>query len=167
MATTPSGNRLRTHIKDLTLLFGIPIGIIIIIAALLYVPRLFANPGYDFIYCTGYSCSEQYTVNPSGKIVEMPNENRYTFESSTLYYYDVERNTSRPLWSSVEALQYKLDPTLKSPDGYTLEHTTSGGDFLFSSNYRNNWSLTKGLVARPVTLDASGRNNHFIGWVLP
>lgn len=154
----------RKHLKEIVLLFSVPIGIIAIIVAFLYVPRLFAHPGYDFIYCSGYSCDNRFSVNPSGELTVSTENTRYSFDESSLYYYDVERDASRPIHSD-EASRYKLDATSKSPDGYTLKRSSGSSGFLFWSEYHRSWSLSKGVVSQPVTL-STGSDNRFIGWVV-
>lgn len=154
------------HLREIILLFSVPIGIIVVLIAFLYVPRLFANPTYDFIYCEGYSCDNSFSVNPSGTLVVPDEPNRRLYDGgSRLYYYDTKRDATRPLHID-EASRYQLDTTSKSPDGYTLRRSSGSSGFLFWSDYQNSWSLSKGLIAKPITLDSRGNSNTFIGWVL-
>ncbi len=163
MTSKQAHNQPPRHFKDALLLFIVPIGIIALLIAFLYIPRLFANPVYDFIYCEGYSCDNRFTVNPSGAIAE--SNNPHSYEMSRLYYYDVERDAMRPLTID-EANRYRLDTSSKSPDGYVLKNTSNGGGFLFGGGYDNSWSLTKGLISKPVALNSNGESDEFIGWVL-
>lgn len=157
----------KKHLKEILLLFSVPIGIIILIVAFLYVPRLFANPTYDFIYCEGYSCDNRFSVDPNGTLAVSSETDSYSYYNDySLHYYDVQRDATRPLHIS-EATRYQLDATSKSPDGYTLKHHSSGGGLLFLGNYQDSWSLSKGIVSKPLTLDTRGGDNIFIGWVLP
>ena len=156
------------HLKDILLLFSVPIGIVFIIVALIYVPRLFANPTYDFVYCTGYTCDNTYSVDSSGKIKNLKDTTyRDSYDTYSLRYYDMERDTSRPI-SFEDAQSYQLDASTKSPDDYTLErHSQDGGPFAFS--YQENWSLKNGMVSKPVTLNSnqdSYASSSFIGWVI-
>lgn len=165
MKSELSQNQASKHLKEIILLFSVPIAIIVIIVAFLYIPRAFANPGYDFIYCTGYSCENRVSVDPNGKLVTSSDSERYTPYDFSLRYYDVQRDATRLLHAE-EANRYQLDTTSKSPDGYILKHTSSGSGFLFWGDYQNNWSLSKGIISKPVTLNSGSNSNTFIGWVL-
>src|SRR5690606_30012082 len=125
----------RKHLKEIILLFSVPIAIILLVIGFLYVPRLFAHPGYDFIYCSGYSCDNTFSVNPSGQLTITSDDKPYRIDDSNLYYYDIERDASRPIHES-EASRYTLDATSKSPDGYTLKRSSGSSGFLFWSDYR-------------------------------
>ena len=152
------------HIKDLLLLFSIPAAIIIVLVCFIFVPRLFANPGYDFIFCEGYNCTRSFSVDSSGKIVEAATTNR-TYYDAHLYYYDTERGASRPIEIS-EAESYRLDPLSKSPDGYTLKRSSSSGGFLFWGSYNDGgWTLNKGILSKPVDLGGNDMTK-LIGWIL-
>lgn len=153
------------HLKELLLLLSVPIAIILVIVAFVYVPRLFANPTYDFIYCDGYSCDRRYTIDSSNRISVPPGVDHRSYSEATLRYYDVDRDASRPI-SMGEAAEYQLDPMSKSPDGYTLEHNSSGGGFLLWSDYSSSWSLSKGIISKPVSFGDSRYDKQFIGWVL-
>jgi hypothetical protein len=154
------------HLKDILLLFSIPIAIIIVLVAFLYIPRLFANPAYNFVYCEGYYCDGGYSVGANGNLQEAPDQSTRSpyVDGYKLFYYDVERDATRPVQFD-EATRYKLDTSSKSPDGYTLKHSSGGGGFLFWGDYQNNWVLKKGIVSKPISLDSSN-SNEFIGWVV-
>lgn len=156
----------KTHLKDLALLFGVPVIIVLILAGFVYIPRTLANPGYDFIYCEGYSCDEMYGVDASGLIRIRLGTERHSYNSASLFYYDVSEDSTREI-ETTEALEFKVDDNSKSPDGYTLQHNTGGGGFLFWDSYQNNWSLSKGLASKPVNLDRGGYGDKkLMGWVL-
>ena len=159
-------NQANRHTKDLLLLFSIPAGIILLLLAFLYVPRLLANPGYDFIYCEGYYCDGRFSVGSNGNLQEAPDENNRSYygNDANLFYYDVERDATRPVLFD-EASRYRLDASSKSPDGYTLKRTSGGGGFLFWGSYSSGWSLSKGIVSKPISL-SSNSSDEFIGWVL-
>lgn len=152
----------KKHLKEILLLFSVPIGIILIIVAFLYVPRLFANPTHDFIYCEGYSCDSRFVVDTNGKLTLSTESARNSYRDYRLYYYDAKRDATRPI-QLADAESYLLDASSKSPEGYTLEQNTNGGGFLFWSDYSRNWSLKKGFATKPVAL--SGSDITFIGWV--
>lgn len=158
--------RVKAHVKDFALLFSVPLGAMVLILAFLYIPRFFAHPTYDFLYCTGYYCDSKYTVDPSGVVHTADSDTRIARRDGALRYYDAVRDTTRPL-TDTEITRYKLDSASKSPDGYTVGRSSSGGGFLFwGGTNGNDWSLRKGIVARPVDLSAENSDIHFIGWVL-
>jgi hypothetical protein len=167
-----------SHIKDLTLLFSIPMGIAILVAAFVYVPSLFANPQYDFIYslCADYyACEGNYKVNISGHldsdIEKNPKPSGYTTVSSpTLHYYTAANNSTRSL-TIEEARRYKLNTSSRSPDGYNLTSQHSGGGFLFWGDYDSGWYLKNGVKKEKVDLTTASsayyynQNVNFLGWV--
>lgn len=153
----------KAHVKDFALLFSVPLGAIVLILAFLYIPRFFAHPSYDFIYCEGYSCNEKFLVGPTGRLQASTDTDYFVY---SLYYYDVRRDATRPLQID-EAINYQLDPASKAPDGYTLKHSARDSGFLlWGGNYNDNWSLQKGIPSKPVALDMGGSDKKFIGWVL-
>lgn len=169
MTKKPTRKQPNKHLKDILLLFSVPAGIIFIIVAFLYIPRLLANPSYDFIYCSGSNCSSRYTVDSSDKLTANESSSRYVYDDA-LHYYDVSRDATRRLTLG-EAQNYRLDAASKSPDGYSLEmHRHSGGPF--TSSYHDSWSLKKGALSKPVTLSNGSSDRYyygssgFVGWVL-
>jgi hypothetical protein len=161
-----------THLKDLLLLFSIPIGIAILAAIVVYVPRLMANPKTDFMYitCTDYRCNEGYSVDSSGSIVrEYPDQSKPSYgPNATIYYYDATTDATKVI-SFDEAEKYRLNSSSKSPDGYTLTHDSSSEGFLFWGDYDESWYLKNGAKKRKVELNPSGRyyatDIKFLGWV--
>lgn len=160
--TLPHG-RSRTHLKEVLLLFSVPLGIIALLAAFIYIPRFFANPTHDFIYCEGYNCNSRFFVDGQGTLATKDDTNRYLYHDYTLKYYDIERDATRPL-QPADAKKYLLDASSKAPDGYVARRNTNSGGFLFWGDYGNNWSLKKGIASKPLTLDAG--DIEFIGWVV-
>lgn len=168
MSKQPVHSPAKDHLKDIALLFSVPIGIIVILITFLYAPRLFAHPAYNFIYCEGYYCDDKISVTRDGKIEITSHENeRYSYgRDAKLYFFDVERDSSRPIPAD-EATSYKLDTASKSPDGYALKRSSSSGSFLFWGSYGNGgWTINKGIISKPINL-SNGDITNFIGWVLP
>lgn len=165
MRANGTHNPIRNHVKEFLLLFSVPLGIIVILIGLIYLPRLFANPTYDFIYCEGYSCLDRYSVDPATNTVrQVPEDRRFSAEAS-LRYYDASRDATRPI-SQTEAESYRLDPMSKSPEGYELELSTGSGGFLFWGDYSREWHLKKGMITKPISLGNSNSDKQFVGWVL-
>ncbi|HSX32585.1 MAG TPA: hypothetical protein VLF43_04945 [Candidatus Saccharimonadales bacterium] len=162
-----------SHIKDLLLLFAVPAGIAVLTAGIVYIPRLFANPTYDFIYsfCNDYRCSTNYSVDDTGSITQRSSnasDAGYYSDRASLRYFDTSDNSSRSL-TLQEAKRYQLNTSSKSPDGYTLTKQGSSGGFLFWDNYDEGWYLKNGGKKKSVML--ANNNSYyssditFLGWV--
>lgn len=164
-----------SHLKDLILLFAVPVGVVLIAAAVIYLPRIFANPQHDFIYsyCEDYQCRDKYFVDADGHIEQTEEYFYNTFEKSyypnaTLYYYDVSNDSSRSIALS-DAQKFTLNTSSRDPDGYILKHEESNGGFLFWSDYSDRWSLGDGPKKKRVLLASdtnySSKEINFLGWV--
>lgn len=161
------------HIKDLILLFAIPIAIALIAALVIYVPGLLANPKYDFVYtiCDDYRCKDNYSVDASGYVIQ---ENaisanlEYYNRLTNIRYYDSSNDSTSSL-TLEETRAYKLNTSSKSPDGYALTKESSSSGFLFWGDYDEGWYLKNGLKKKKVELTAGGsfysRDIKFLGWV--
>lgn len=147
---------------------------VLLAVGIVYVPRLLAKPGYDFVYsaCSSYVCYGGYTVDSRGYIEEPADPSgvpAYTDDRTVeLYYFSTKQNTAKRL-TFEEARQYKLDTSLKSPDGYSLSRETTGGGFLFWNDYDSGWYLKNGAKKKKVEL--TGNQSYyagdikFLGWV--
>lgn len=157
--------------KDLLLLFAAPVAMILLAIALVYLPRLFANPTYDFIYSScgrySYGCADRYSIDADGKITINTSNLSDDSSSSTLYYYDASANTSTRI-DYANVLNYSLSASAKSPDNYQLKSENGSGSFLFwgGSSSDSSWYLADGLKKKQINLpeEYSGSVN-FIGWV--
>lgn len=161
-----------SHLKDLILLFAVPIGIAVFAALIIYTPRLFANPKHDFVYsyCKNYNCRDSFNVDGAGhvtlKVNQTTNYNHY--ENSTIHYYSADSDSTRAL-TLEEARKYRLDTSSKSPDGYSLAKEESDSGFLFWGDYNSGWYLKNGVKKKPVELSSNdsyySQNINFLGWV--
>lgn len=162
--------------KDLALLFSIPIGIFIIVIGLAYIPRLMANPKYDFVYadCRRGGCgySSDFGVD-NGKFWQKIRDERAEFDRQlAFYYHDVAKDTSRSV-SFDELASYTLDSASRSPDGYALKRASGASSgFLFWSNHSDGgWQLEKDILRRPVSIVDNSQYYYgdqgikLIGWV--
>lgn len=158
------------HLKDLILLFAIPIGIAIFAAIVIYAPSLFTNPKYDFIYsvCDNYDCSYSFNVDSSGYVAQYGANQDYYNTTPKLYYYNTKDDSSRSI-NLQEARHYQLNTSSKSPDGYSLVKEDSQSGFLFWGNSTTGWYLKNGAKNKKVELSTNGtyysRNINFLGWV--
>lgn len=162
-----------SHLKDLVLLFSIPIGIALFAAAAIYVPRLLADPKYDFMYslCTSYDCRNDYSVDSAGRVTKEvidPSSPRYDNDISIIRYYDAANDSTRSL-TFEEAQQYRLNTSSKSPDGFTLSKEERSSGFLFWSGGNEGWYLKDGAKKKKIELLNDGsyysRDITFLGWI--
>ena len=173
---------------SLILAFAAPVIMILIVVAVIYIPNLYYKPQTDFIYAES-SYNHTYTVDSNGRVNEtsqnspksippappvspapaMPPGSDYT----QLYYYDIAKNTSTPIDLNA-AQKYKLNGSVQSPDGYTIEYgSNSEGIFpIFissSTDYNNRYIQGHGASRKlnlPVPNNFYGYNFQLIGWVI-
>jgi len=159
-----------SHLKDLILLFAIPIGIAVFAAIAVYTPRLFANPKSDFIYsvCSNYNCNYDFNVDSSGYVSQYSMNRDYYNGTSTLRYYNAKDDSTKSL-TLEEAKRYQLNTSSKSPDGYSLTREDNDSGFLFWGNYDSGWYLKNGAKKKRVELSTNGsyysRDVKFLGWI--
>lgn len=161
------------YTKDFLLFFSVPIAIVLIVIGFIYVPRMMANPQYDFVYsvCSEYYCRYSYSIDSSGMVTQQAKSNYLDYDGvSSLKLYDVETDSSKNV-SLEEARQYRLNSSSRSKDGYVLTHESSGGGgFLFwGGDSENGWYLKKGIAKQKVGLSTGNyyylENVKFLGWV--
>lgn len=171
----PTKQKRPEYVKDLILLFSVPIGVAILAVAFIYGPQLFARPGYDFIYyvCNEYRCKYDYMVDQSGMLsIKEPRQSepdiRSSNETPTLYYYDVGRDATRAI-TYEEARHLKIDASSRSPDGYTLTQENSSGSFLLWGRSDSGWYLKNGAASKKIDVDRYGMSymeqSKFLGWI--
>ena len=174
--------------KKIPLIIGLslPVFLVIALAAILYLPRFYVKPSYDFLYANG-NYPSYYDANTSAQVAYTIADSRLTKQSLPLepkekpwvsnlnppqfYRYSVLEERSVPL-SSEEAMNLRLNINPESPDGFTLKRS---GENLFEAifaggNYGQK-SLSKGTVSFPVDLVENSTYGYdrqqFIGWVIP
>lgn len=167
--------------KNLTLFIGIlvPVLMIIFVAASIYLPGIFVQPKYNFLYISGndsYFYSQfQYIVENEQLIKsqnKLPEEQiYYQKEVIKIYYYDVNKNESREI-NFEEAQKFKIDSNNISPDGFEVVNGTQGGGFFpifyYSNGDYNNLYLKGHNVSKKLNLILNGArydNFRFIGWI--
>lgn len=171
----PNSNHKKTssHLKDLLLLFAIPIGIAVFAAAVIYIPRLLANPKSDFIYstCDDYRCRSSYSVDSSGNVIQNYSSSQnldYYDRNAELRYYDSSNDSTRSI-TLEEAKRFRLNTSSKSTDGYTLSRESTDSGFLFWGDYDQGWYLKNGAKKKKVELTNNdsyySRDVQFLGWV--
>ena len=174
--------------KNLPLIIAlcIPVVMIILVAAFIYLPSWGKKPQYNFVYMTGSnsyyydsaSGRREYVVSgghlvynevpspaPGIPPVYKPDANLPHF-----YLYDSARDESTEI-SFAQPQSYKLDASSVSPDGYTVERGNyGGGDFLFAGGGRdyNSWFIKGHNRSHKLNLKITGNNYYdiqFLGWI--
>lgn len=163
--------------KEFLLFISIPVGIILLIVLVLFVPSFFAKPGYDFIYthCPTYDCSSSIVINKDGVAKEVGSQQSDSYNSydrqqaPDIYYHDTQNNSSRRI-EFTEVSTYKLDPSNVSPDGYTVSRGSSSGSgfLLWGDSSDDQWYLKKSsLQKKSLNLEPNDyySNINLVGWV--
>jgi len=181
----------------LVLAFALPVVLILIVAASVYIPSVLLTTSYNFVYTTcgagvdryPYNCDnylrQRYSV-VEGKVVlndisptqdsdkdGIPDiDENYT---TRIFLHDTEKNASREI-TTQEAQSLMLNGLLTSPDGVNVEgNWQGGGDFFLIFDGRSSYGyyLTKGKIKSKLQLINDDdryyyRNNfYFLGWTLP
>lgn len=164
--------QVKSHVKDLVLLFGIPIAIALFAAAVVYIPQLMANPKYDFVYslCNDYTCKDSFTVD-GGQVSKdtssAPHQDYYA-KAATIHYYNSSSDSTKSL-SLDEAKKLRLSTVSKSADGYTLTRDETESGFLFWGDYDAGWYLKNGAKKKKIVLSNNdsyySQDVKFLGWV--
>src|SRR3989338_2533150 len=130
--------------KNISLIIGlaIPFLMIVLVAASIYLPGLFApKPTVNFLYVTDddYYQGHAYVIE-NGKLTkrEVTYPEHYTPGVTRLFVHDVSINESKEV-SFEDAQKLQLDPTVKSPDGWEVVYGSAGYGFfpLFFSGGRD------------------------------
>lgn len=158
--------------------FAIPILMIVFIAASVYIPGLFSQPKYNFLYAenNGFYHEKLFSVN-NGKLT------RNTLPSSTdpyytpgpipqLYVHNVTTNESKHI-SLEDAQKLILDQSAESPDGYRIQAGNYGNSFYpfgsydrdYNTHYIMGHNVSKKLNVKTIGANYYGQVN-FIGWVI-
>lgn len=171
--------------KNFPLIIGvtIPVLMIVVTAAAIYVPGYFAEPPtVNFVYVTGdeyYACEWDYRII-SGRLTRIARPSPTSPKDPTspecapvFYLHDVTTNESRQM-TYEEAATLSLNPSNISPDGYEVVRGSGGGGFPFFSDGNNyndvflrghNWSKKMNITSTGQPYEYY--NFRFLGWVLP
>lgn len=174
--------------NNILLIVGIslPLFFIVVLSAFVFVPPLFVNPQYNFIYTANdkyYGYARRYSNSFYVKDNRIASKsvaiqlNKYDRniqreEYPTLYIYDTKNNTSKEI-SLTDARKLSLDSGPSSPDGYNITYNvSSSGVFeLFGSSRDNNgYYISKNSGKKKLTIVNDGYNNgsqnlKVIGWI--
>lgn len=178
--------------KNITLILGmsIPVLMILFVAGSIYLPGLFIQPKFNFLYASGddyvyYTNGQQYSVQNNklvnNAIKQAENGNHNPFQrygtytpprnEAKLFVYDVVKNESRQV-SFDEAQNLNLDSNGVSPDGFEVVYGSRGDGifpFFFYAGTDYNARYLKGHnVSKKLNVQSSGPYNYnfrFLGWI--
>lgn len=155
--------------REFLLFLSIPITVIVVVAAIVQGPSLFARPSYDFIYsvCDDYDCTGNYTISTNDRVAFTPDDNEDGATSKpTLYYYSETSQVSRQI-TMKQASDYRLDTSNVSPDGYILWQDSGSDSGLLSTGGDGSWYLKHGAKRKQLKLNTDNvydNNVQLIGW---
>ena len=166
--------------KNISLIIGIciPLFMIVLVAASIYLPGLFAPPPQvNFLYVTGddYYQGQQYVVE-QGRLAkrEVKYPEHYTPGVTRLFVHDVAMNRSREI-PFEDAQHLSLDPSAQSPDGFEVvygSHEYGVFPFFFDHSDDDNAPYLKGHntskklnVEVPADRNYYTRRIRFLGWI--
>ena len=152
--------------KNISLIIGtlIPFLMIVLVAGSIYIPGIFIQPQYDFLYALNAPQGELKVVNG---VLARSGESASKVK---FFIYNVRSGEVTGV-SFEEASLLKLDPTETSPDGFSLTYGSRWkGTFLFfffsgkdyTTMYLKGRNVTKRLRL-PVN---EGETFQFLGWVM-
>ena len=166
---------------NISLIIGlaIPVAMIVLIAAGIYLPRLFTtvDPArFDYLYVVGPQDPYNLPVVRNGRLVQeqRPIPKHYTPREDDPHFFihEVGSNKSREI-TFEKAQELQLDSSAASPDGYTLERGRRGSWFPFDYGYDySKQYLVKDHYAKEqnLELDRSGYyyygNFRLLGWIM-
>jgi len=160
---------------------AVPVLMIILVAAFIYLPGIGKKPAHNFLYMTGNNVYDYaynnigYQVN-GGHLVynppasPAPNQPNYPASGDVHFYlYDVANNQAKEV-TLAEAEGYNLDSSNTSSDGYTIQQGNgNSGDFLFGGGGGDytSWFIKGHNRAIKLNLKLTGAyysNFRFLGW---
>lgn len=152
--------------KNTALIIGtlIPFFMILLVAGSIYVPGIFIQPQYNFLYAKDPSAVGTYSV-VNGKL-----EKKGDGINAPLFLYDVRSGESRAVTFDV-ASSVTLDARETSPDGFTITYGSRWrGTFLFfffsGRDYTTRYLKGRNITKRVKVQLGEGDVFQFIGWVV-
>lgn len=168
----------KTQQTSLKIAVALPLVFIAIVAVLTWVPSMFIETQYDFIYQYPGNYyypyrDKEYDVQ-NGRVVLLPSDDENEVNTPTNFYvFDTSKNSASPL-SFEEVQKFEIISRTTSPDGYEIatDSYRSGGiidDILFDTSTRS-VRLKKGAASKKLNIDSGSRylyNFRFVGWINP
>lgn len=152
---------------------GLPVLLIAYVFLSIHLPSLFVKPQYNFLYTSGYTYDYELAVIDDKLTLRQryynyndPNRNVLPPPGPIVFLYDVSADKTSAMTLS-QAQQYTIDPSNKSPDGFSVGRSTSDDyfvfPFFFGGGDRGIYLMGKGLY-RKITTDQE-YDFKFLGWV--
>jgi hypothetical protein len=165
----------------LIIALSVPVLMIILVAAFIYLPGLGKKPKANFLYESGNYVYDNYSGGYSvknGQLVQTPppvSQPAYYNQNQDVhfYLYDVKNNSATEV-NFQQAQGYHLDSGAQSPDGFTVVqgNYSGGGDLFFGggvSNDYNSWFIRGHNRSIKLNLKLISSQNYynfkFLGWV--
>lgn len=159
----------------------VPVLMIILVAAFIYLPGIAKKPKVNFLYMTGsnvyqYDYYGQGYMVSGGHLIYNPPADNNNYPNAAVnsdvhfYLYNVASNAATEV-TLTQAQTYILDSSNTSSDGYTIQMGNGGGgDFLFGSSGGDysNWYIKGNNRAIKLNLKLTGQsyeNFRFLGWI--
>jgi hypothetical protein len=176
--------------KNASLILGIsiPILMIILIIASIYIPGYFIKPKFNFLYVSGesgmYYHGQPLYIVENGKLLQNeitpPERKDYYYEnnyydppkySGKFYIYNVTKNEAKEI-SFEMAQSLKIDSNKQSPDGFEVVYGNRSDGFLpflygSGSDYKTRYLKGHG-VSNKLNLQLNSKYTSyydFIGWI--
>lgn len=145
-----------------SLIIGIslPIVMLVIIIASLYLPRMLVHPKYNFLYKT--DGDYDYSVE-NNALVKKERGYKYDrpLEEANFFIYNVATDESKKI-SLEEAQQLKLDSKETSPDGMKVASRSSCGVF---GGCSSGYYLVGHFYSKK--LELKEYSSQLLGWIIP
>lgn len=167
--------------KNITLVAAlcIPFLMILFITASIYLPNLWSQPKYNFVYVVEdyeYGFNQYFYEVKDGKLIknppaEDPFSNFDASKQPKLYKYDTDSGRSQEL-SFNDSQGLMLNPNEISPDGYKFIQGSQSGSFFpflfYSSSNSDSYYLQARIASKKIDLIKDGtkyQNIRFLGWI--
>jgi hypothetical protein len=168
--------------QNISLIIGlsIPVAMILFIAVAINGPRWFntVEPAkFDFLYTTGQQNPYATYSVENGRLVlrEQPgSDDASTAVQYPIHFFvhDVTENSSREIQPE-EAMDLRLDGSIRSPDGFSVDAGRRSGWFIFGygRNYRSRYLVNESYSEKLNLETNAGNYNYywnfrFLGWVI-
>ena len=142
---------------------AIPLLMIIFVAASIYLPGLFKQPKYSFLYADGYTSGFYQVQNGTlGKAINKNSDETPFYKDVKIYFYDMAQQRSKEI-SFNDASKLQLDNNRISLDGFVIEqgrHTR-----LFDSSDYSDLYAVSGSVSKKLNTTIRNYEFTFLGWV--
>lgn len=162
---------------SLIIAIAIPIALIVVVGLGTWVPSLFLETEYDFVYQHSqdysYSPTMRYEVQDHHLVLLPSKKNKDAEQPKDFFRYDSSEDKIFPL-SLEDVQQLNFISSTTSPDGYEISTNNyrSGGimtEVLFNRPTRS-VRLQKGSARKRLKIGSNNRNLYrfrFVGWVAP